>query len=127
MADESRKTALIAQLDAQRAQLATSAAGVRTHANFGARIKASMRTHLLAWVGGAILLGVLLAPRRPRKVLVDRKTREKVQTNTVRAGVGLAVLKFAFDFARPALVSWAGPRLAEWIARRAGAARRDRR
>ena len=31
------------------------------------------------------------------------------------------------DFARPMLISWAGPRLAEWVARRTGTARRDRR
>ena len=126
MADESRKAALIAQLDAQRAQLAVSAAGVRVNANLGARLKASMRTHLLAWLGGATLIGVLLAPRRRRKVLVDRKTRETVQTRNIQAGIALTVLKFAFDFARPMLISWAGPRLAEWVARRAGTARRDR-
>ena len=115
MADiDDRKSALIAQLAEYRAQLSHHADGARERADFKRQIKDGIAANRFAWIGGAGLAGVLLAIARPWKSR-RRETSNRPATSPGK-GFALGALKLAFDLARPALVSMATSRAADFIA-----------
>jgi hypothetical protein len=115
MAHDARKAELIAALDRARSRLAANAHGLRDDVNPLSCVQRSFRRNGFSWVGGAALLGVLLArlPARTRVVTVDRRGQKVQDTRkAATAGLTLGALKIAFDLAKPWLVGWISRRLA---------------
>ena len=121
--DDDRKSALIAQLAAQRASLSRHAGAVRESLDAGKRIKSSFTSHRMLWLAGAAVAGLALARFRPRK---SSKPRHAAKSSEVpmRAGFAWSAVKLIFDLARPALVSMLTARIAHFAANR-GAPRRN--
>jgi hypothetical protein len=105
--NEDRKAELIAQLARARRQLDFSGAKVRKAIDVPARVRSNLQKHALAWVGGAVLAGVLIAkwPRKGRKAPLNQGKNGSV-AKAGAAGLLLAGGKIAFDILRPALLKW---------------------
>jgi hypothetical protein len=117
MAHDARKAELIAALDRARSRLAANAHALRDDLDPLARARRSFQRNGFAWVGGATLLGVLLArlPARTKTVTVDRRGRKVEDTRkAATAGLTLGVLKIAFDLAKPWLAGWISRRAASF-------------
>ena len=118
MADgDDQKSALIAQLAAQRARLSRHAESVKESVDVGARVKASFTGNRAVWLAGAALTGVVLSRLRPRRT-VQIKGGNATAKAVVSAGLLLPVVKLTFDLARPALVSMLTARIADFAARK---------
>jgi hypothetical protein len=110
---EDRKAELIAELARARRQLDASGANVRRALDVPARVRGNFQKHALAWVGGAVLVGVLIAkwPRRSRKES-GRPGKNGALPKAGAAGLLVATGKIAFDVLRPVLVKWLASRAA---------------
>lgn len=109
MADEAHKQTLISELEAARTHLGGYVGALRHDLNVGARLKTGMARNPAAWFAGAAGLGLLLARLAPsrRKVVLREPAVGKGHAETAgKAAFVLTALKFAMDFAKPALVSW---------------------
>ena len=109
MADSTDKKILTAELAAARSELVGYTTALRHDLDFGARLKRGVRTHPGVWFSGAALLGLLLSRVSParRKVVVKRPAFRSPETATAgKAAFALTALKFALDFAKPALLRW---------------------
>jgi len=121
MAQDARKSELIAELARSREALTNSLRSVQRGVDVPQRVAASIARNNVAWITGASALGFLLAklPARTRKVVVDHKGRPAKSTSTaVTAGLLVTGLKLAFDLARPALTQWVTRRVAEYAQQR---------
>ena len=108
MADiDDRKSALIAQLAAQRTRLSQSACGVRESLRVGPRIKSSFAKNPAAWLGGAAFAGLMLTRFRSRKTSRTRAASEPLR-GTLAAGLAWPVVKLLFNIARPIPTPWFG-------------------
>jgi hypothetical protein len=123
MAHDARKAELIAALDRARSRLAANAHALRDDVNPLARVQRSFRRNGFAWVGGATLLGVLLArlPARTKVVTVDRQgARVRETKSAATAGLLLGALKLAFDLAKPWMAGWLSRRAASFAEDQSG-------
>lgn len=125
MAENQRKTELSAELARARSRIGANFGALRRDLDFPARAKRVVLKNPAAWVGGATLVGVLLArlPRRKKTAAASRTGAEAQIVGAGKAGLLLGVLKIAFDLSRPALAKWAGRRVAAYM----DGAKRDRR
>jgi hypothetical protein len=116
MAEDDRKTELIAELARARSHLAINAQALRHDLDFPTRARNAFKRSPLPWLGGAAVVGLLVAklPRRTKKVTVVRKGSEAVAEKAGKLGLALGALKIAFDFARPALTAWVTKRVTEY-------------
>lgn len=117
MADDTRKSELIADLAKARAELTARARVARRELDFAARWKASFRRHALSWLGGAGLLGLLMTwPRGRKKVVVKPlwQRKDTPEEKVVKTGLLLTVLKITFDLFRPALTKWVTNRVTDY-------------
>lgn len=117
MAQDSRKSELIAELAHARHRVTEASRGVKREANFSRRLTASIMKKPAYWVGGAGLLGWIFArlPARTKKVVVDPQGKKvKAQKEVVKAGLFVTVLKLVFDLVRPALTKWVTQRATEY-------------
>lgn len=118
MADgDDRKSALIAQLAAQRASLSRHAGAVRESLDVGKRIKSSFTAHRVVWLAGAVFAGLALARSRPGKSGRSRPASGSVP-NALRAGFAMGVVKLIFNLMRPTLISMLTARIADFAANR---------
>jgi hypothetical protein len=127
MAQDARKSELIAELARSREALTANVRGLGNDLNLVRRIETAFQRHRFAWLGGATLLGVIIAklPARTKKVVVDRQGRKQsTEEKAVKAGLLITVLKIAFDIARPALTKWVAQRVAAYADDRFGGAPR---
>ena len=117
---ETDKSALLAELDAARARLSETGEALRRQFDVPTRAKESFRQHRPAWLGGAALVGLVLAklPARKKTVLIERATGKAIGA-VGKLGVVWSVAKLAFDFARPLLSEFAGKHAGD-LARRFG-------
>lgn len=117
MADIQRKAELTAELARARSRIAANFGALRCDLDFPARVKRVVLKNPTAWVGGATLIGVLLArlPARRKKVTARRSGAEAQIVGAGKAGLLLGALKIAFDLTRPALAKWAGRRVADYM------------
>jgi hypothetical protein len=110
MAEDSRKSELIAELARARSMLAANTRGLRGDLHFGGRVKGVYAGNQYAWLGGAALLGVLLGRRKKRrheKIVFDKKGRkDAAQEAVVKTGLMVTFLKLIFDVARPVITKW---------------------
>ncbi|MDR3406654.1 MAG: hypothetical protein P4L99_29485 [Chthoniobacter sp.] len=120
MAEDERKAELIAALAHSRTHITGNVHALGRDLDFASRARRTFKTHPAVWIGGAVLLGLVIArlPLRrktpsaiPRKSKHAEPTIEKVE----KAGLLLGALKIAFDIARPTLMGWATRRVAEYF------------
>lgn len=115
MAEDERKTELIAALARTRSQITANVHLLGHDLDFAARARRSFARHPAVWIGGTVIIGLvvsrLLWPKR--KPAVTRKTKEPELEKVGRAGLLLGALKIAFDIARPILIPWATRLFAE--------------
>ncbi len=118
MAQDEDKTELIAELARARSSLTANVLALRRDLDFPARAKKAFKSSPLPWLGGAALVGILVArfPRRTKKVVTVSRKKEPVLEEAGKAGLLLGALKIAFDFARPALLKWATRRFTDYFA-----------
>lgn len=119
MAQDHDKAELIAELARARARLTDSTLALRRDLDFPTRAKKAFKKSPLPWIGGAVLVGLIIArlPGKKTKVVVTRKSKEPVAETAGKAGLILGALKIAFDFARPMLLNWATQRFSDYVAR----------
>ena len=118
MADiDDRKTALIAQLAAQRSRLSRSAGGVRESLRVGPRIKSSFAKNPAAWLGGAVFAGLVLTRFRSGKTTRTRSATDPLKGAAV-AGLAWPVMQLIFTIARPTLISLLTARLSDFASGR---------
>ena len=117
MAEEQRKAELTAELAHARRRIGANLGALRHDLDFPARAKSAVLKHPAAWVGGATLLGVLLArlPARRKKAGVRHRGAEAKIATVEKTGLLLGALKIAFDLSRPALAKWASRRVADYM------------
>ena len=115
--NDDRKSALIAQLAAQRSRLSRSAAGVRESLRVGPRIKSSFAKNPAAWLGGAVFAALVLTRFRSGKTSRTRSAAEPLKGAAV-AGLAWPVMKLIFTIARPTLISLLTARLADFASGR---------
>ena len=117
MAEEQRKAELTAELAHARRRIGANLGALRHDLDFPARAKSAVMKHPAAWVGGATLLGVLLArlPGRRKKATVSRSGAAEKLATVEKTGLLLGALKIAFDLSRPALAKWASRRVADYM------------
>jgi len=103
---DARKEQLRSELAQARSTLSTRSASVGESLDFKARISKSIARNAVAWIGGAVLLGFILSrlPARKAKVRPRESAGSDQAETAAKAGLLVAVLKFAFDAARPALL-----------------------
>ena len=115
MAQDERKAELIADLARARMQISRDVHVVGRDLDFPTRARQAFARHPAIWIGIALMLGLFVAriPLRRKKTAAPRKSAEPMIEKAGMAGVVITALKFAFDIARPALMSWATRRFAE--------------
>ena len=109
MADEFLKKSLIAELDRSRSEFSTETAHLREDLAFGRRLKHNVARSPAVWLGGAVLLGLLLSrvPSRQKKVKIKtRNGSEETAQAGLAALVVLPTLKFLFSSLQPTLTAW---------------------
>ena len=117
MAEDQRKAELTAELARARNRIGANLGALRHDLDFPARAKSAVLKHPAAWVGGATLLGVLLArlPARRKKTAAKHRGAEAQIVSAGKTGLLLGALKIAFDLSRPALAKWAARRVADYM------------
>ena len=126
MAQESRKSQLIAELARARHGVSANVHGLRRDVVH--RLGAAYRRHSIAWISGAGLLGFVLArfPARTKKAALSPRGRKPgAEGKVVKAGLLITVLKIAFDLTRPVLTKWLTRRVVSYAADRFGPRRHD--
>ncbi|MEP6669581.1 MAG: hypothetical protein ABJF10_10540 [Chthoniobacter sp.] len=120
MAEDEHKAELVDALAHSRAHITGNALALGRDLDFVSRARRAFKTHPAVWIGGAVLLGLVISrlPLRrkapaaaPRKGKNAEPTIEKVE----KAGLLLGALKIAFDIARPTIMGWATRRVAEYF------------
>jgi hypothetical protein len=91
---------LIARISASRGAVARDIARLRHRLDVPSRVKESVLSKPLAWLGGSLGAGFLTS------LLLKRRRRVKTET-VVKKGLWSVLLGGAFTLARPALQSWA--------------------
>ena len=117
MAEDQRKAELTAEIARARSRIGANLGALRRDLDFPARAKAAVLKHPAAWVGGATLLGMLLAglPGRRKKAVGKHSGAETKIAAVEKTGLLLGALKIAFDLSRPALAKWASRRVADYL------------
>jgi hypothetical protein len=110
MADQFLKKSLVAELDRSRSQFSKETAHLRDDLAFGRKLKHGVARNPAVWIGGAVVLGLLLSrlpPRQKRsvKIKTSRGGEEAAQAG-LAAVVILPTLKFLFSAMQPALTAW---------------------
>lgn len=111
------KEQILEELRRSRAAIARDAAAVAEEINLASKLKKSVRTRPLAWLGGAAALGWILAGPKTRVVTKTAKGKSPAVAEKTRpAGFWAALLtlfKILLPLARPALSAYAARRLGE--------------
>lgn len=110
MAEDRDKAELITELAAARVRMGDNAQALRRDFAFAARAKTAFQRSPAPWLGGAAVLGLIVAQlsRRRKKIVAPKfhLHREKTVEKAGKAGLVLAAMKIGFDFARPILLKW---------------------
>ena len=110
MADQILKDSLVAELDRSRSQFSRETAHLKDDLAFGRKLRHGVARKPAIWIGGAVLLGLLLSrlPARQKKT-VKFKTNgagEEAAQAGLAAVVLMPTLKFLFSAMQPALTAW---------------------
>jgi len=111
------KDQILEELRRSRAAIARDAAAVANEINLASKLKKSVRTRPVAWLGGAAALGWILAGPKTRVVTKTGKGKSSDRPEKSRPagfwGLLLGLFKIAIPLARPALTAYAARRLGE--------------
>lgn len=120
MAEDERKAELTGQLARSRTQITTNVHALGRDLDFASRARRAFKTHPAVWIGGAILIGLVISrlPFGRKKVTVKvGKKAEPTVEKVERAGLLLGALKIAFNILRPTLMGWATRWVADYFER----------
>jgi hypothetical protein len=103
------KDAILTELAAARSRLSETGGALRTTFDLASRAKQSFQRHRPTWLGGAALLGLVLAklPTRRKTVFVEKATGKTIGA-AGKLGFLWPVAKLVFDFAMPVVSELAG-------------------
>jgi hypothetical protein len=115
MSGNLRKEELRAELAAARREFTGSWTALKSDADVPRRVRESVRDRKAVWIGGAAVLGFVLSMMRGRrrKVLVDAKSRKKLETRQ-KAGLLMVLVKLALGILKPTLTAYATKKLADF-------------
>lgn len=118
------KEKILAEVRASRAAIARDFGGVRREVDVAERLRRSVKSRPLAWLGGAAALGFYLAgPKTRTKTVVKHvrgdKPAAKGGKTVVREprsllGTLFSLIRLIVPFVRPALSAYAARRLSEF-------------
>ena len=109
MAEQRQIDSLRSQLGNARTETAEAVSALKMELDVPRRLKANFIRNRTAWLGGAAIVGLLFSkiPARTSRVVVKTRGSEKAAVDRAgKAAVGLTLLKFALDLAKPALMRW---------------------
>jgi hypothetical protein len=113
----SPKEKILEELRLSRAAIARDTAAVADEINLASKLKRSVRARPLAWLGGAAMIGWMLAGPKTRVVTKSAKGKPSARPEKSRPagflGILLGLFKIALPLARPALSAYAARRLGE--------------
>jgi hypothetical protein len=115
MAEDERKVELSATLARSRTRITDNVHALGRDLDFVSRARRAFKTHPAVWIGGAVLIGLIISrvPLGRKKVVKPGKKAEPTYEKVEKAGLLLGALKIAFDIAKPTLMGWATRRVAE--------------
>ncbi len=118
------KEKILEELRRSRLAIARDVHAVAGEVNIAAKLKRSVRTRPLAWIGSAAALGYILAgPKTRRAAAKGKKGAAEVKPAAPRSGWAvffsslLALFKLLLPVLRPALSAYAAQRLGEFAAK----------
>jgi hypothetical protein len=128
MAEDERKAELTTALARSRSQISLHVHDLRRDLDFAGRARRAFTRHPAVWIGGAVVLGLMISrlPLRRKKAPTPHRKADSNFEKVEKAGLVLGALKIAFDIAKPTLMGWATRRVSEYFGRgnHGGAARR---
>ncbi len=118
----SRKSEILAELARSRAAIARDTSSVRAQLDVTAKVKSSVRSRPFVWLGGATILGYILAGPKTRTKTVTKVVRGNseaaVKLESKKSlgfwGVVFSLIKLVVPLARPALSAYAAKRFADF-------------
>jgi hypothetical protein len=120
------KQEILEELRRSRVAIARDTASIAEELNLVSKIRRSVKTRPLAWLGSAAALGYILAGPKTRKapknisVKKGAKSEKSEPARTERQGfisILFNLAKFLFPLLRPALSAYAAQRLSELSSR----------
>ena len=120
------KQEILEELRRSRKAIARDTASIAEELNLVSKIRRSVTTRPLAWLGSAAALGYILAgpkTRKAPKIIPDKKGSKSEKSESVHTGrqrffsILFNLAKFLFPFFRPALSAYAAQRLGELSSR----------
>lgn len=128
MAEDERKVELTTALARSRSHISLYVDDLRHDLDFAGRARRAFTRHPAVWIGGAVVLGLLISrlPLRRKSAPTPRRKADSNFEKAEKAGLVLGALKIAFDIARPTLMGWATRRVSQYFegGNHGGAARR---
>lgn len=109
MAAPANHEKLKSDLASSREALAAYVGALRQDFDYGAKLKRAVRNNPLVWYAGAALVGLVLSrvpPGTRRRTMKLKSSRPERSSPAGYTAMALTVLKFALDFAKPALLRW---------------------
>ena len=87
--------------------------GLRYELDFPRKIRRSIQTQTVLWIGGAIAVGALLTllSRGKKKIYVDAKTGANSQNKILTVGFALGALRLAAGLLKPVVVNFVEKKL----------------
>jgi hypothetical protein len=120
------KKEILEELRRSRVAIARDTASIAEELNLVSKIRRSVKTRPLAWLGSAAALGYILAGPKTRKApktisaKKEKKSEKSEPVHTGRQGffsILFNLAKFLFPLFRPALSAYAAQRLGELSSR----------
>jgi hypothetical protein len=117
------KQEILEELRRSRLAITRDTASIAEELDIVSKIKRSVRTRPLAWLGSAAALGYILAGPKTRKAAKTISTKKGTKSEPVHAGrqgffsILFNLAKFLFPLFRPALSAYAAQRLGELSSR----------
>lgn len=118
--NDDRKAELRAELERARSRASAFRQQIQSRPSVSSKAQNTFRRNRVAWLIGAVLLGLLIAklPARTKKVPVNRWTHKKVEVPLEQAGKAgflMVILKLLLDVTKPILMAWATKRLGQVV------------
>jgi hypothetical protein len=128
----SSKAAILSEIALSRTAVKQASEAVRHELDYPTKVKNSVRSNPFAWLGGAALVGYILAGPKTKVKTVYKKGRpappdakgrkgKEEEAKAVRDvgffGILAAAVRFVFPLVKPALQSFLMSRATGWLAK----------
>ncbi len=118
----SRKAEILAELARSRAAIASDTSAVREEFNVASKFRRSVKSRPFAWLGGAAVIGYLLAgPKTRTKTLVVRdKGAAKAGAKKRHSfwDILFSLIKLCVPLIKPAVSAYAARRIGDFVDRK---------